>query len=113
MTQCNRSPGDGNNPACCVTEEQVDAALELQMKGDARKIGEIFQAQKLCDSSTITAALAEQFDMEMVDLEGVEATPEALNMVSQEDCSRDDVCSTPHPPTPALSVPRRRVQRAF
>ena len=29
------------------------------MKGDARKIGEIFQAENLCSANDITAALAE------------------------------------------------------
>ena len=47
----------------CVTDEDITAALELQMRGDARKIGEIFQSQGLCDAAMITAALAEQFEM--------------------------------------------------
>lgn len=70
----------------CVSQDDIDAALELQMKGDARKIGEIFQSENLCSANDITAALAEQFGMEMVDLEGLEIPANVVQMVSQNLC---------------------------
>jgi type IV pilus assembly protein PilB len=56
----------------CVTQADVDRALELQMQGDSRKIGEIFVADGRCKPQDVTTALAEQFGMEMVDLEGIQ-----------------------------------------
>jgi type IV pilus assembly protein PilB len=75
----------------CVSQDDIDAALELQMKGDARKIGEIFQAENLCSANDITASLAEQFGMEMVDLEGLEIPENVIQMVSENLCKDNHV----------------------
>jgi len=75
----------------CVTQEDIDRALEIQMKGDARKIGEIFTAEGLCTATDITAALAEQFGMEMVDLQGLEITQQVAQMVSEQLCRDNHV----------------------
>ncbi|MCZ7644996.1 MAG: ATPase, T2SS/T4P/T4SS family [Planctomycetota bacterium] len=75
----------------CVSQEDIDRALEMQMNGDARKIGEIFVAEELCTTSDITAALAEQFGMEMVDLEGLEIPPNVTDMVPEQVCRDNHV----------------------
>jgi type IV pilus assembly protein PilB len=74
-----------------VTQEDIDRALEIQMKGDARKIGEIFMAEGLCTATDLTAALAEQFGMEMVDLQGLEITQQVAQMVSEQLCRDNHV----------------------
>ncbi|MBI3830399.1 MAG: Flp pilus assembly complex ATPase component TadA [Planctomycetes bacterium] len=68
----------------CVTQEDVDKSLEMQMNGDARKIGEILVAENTCNANDITAALAEQFNMEMVDLEGIEIPKTVTDMVPEQ-----------------------------
>ena len=74
----------------CVTQEDIEKALELQMNGDARKLGEMFCADGLCTENDITAALAEQFGMEMVDLEGLEISRSVTDMVPEDQC-RDNL----------------------
>jgi type IV pilus assembly protein PilB len=75
----------------CVTQENIDAALEKQMNGESAKIGEIFVAEGLCTPNDITGALAEQFGMEMVDLEGLEISPDVINLVPQEQCQDNHI----------------------
>ena len=75
----------------CLTQEDIDRALELQMNGDARKIGEIFVADEICTTNDITAALAEQFNMEMVDLDGLEIPKTVNNMVPEQQCRDNHV----------------------
>jgi len=75
----------------CVEQDDIDKALELQMNGDARKIGEIFLADEKCTNTDITAALAEQFGMEMVDLEGLEIPKTVTDMVPEDLCKENHV----------------------
>jgi type IV pilus assembly protein PilB len=75
----------------CVTQENIDAALERQMNGEKAKIGEIFTAEGLCTANDITTALAEQFQMEMVDVDGLEIPREVINMVPQEQCRENHI----------------------
>src|SRR5258708_1709141 len=75
----------------CVTQKNIDAALEMQMNGEKKKIGEIFIAEGLCKQVDITSALAEQFNMEMVDLAGLEIAKPVIDMVSQERCSENHI----------------------
>jgi len=75
----------------CVTQENIDAALERQMNGEKAKIGEIFLAEGLCTANDITTALAEQFQMEMVDIDGLEIPREVINMVPQEQCRENHI----------------------
>lgn len=75
----------------CVSQEDIDRALEQQMNGDARKIGEILVAEEICSEADITAALAEQFGMEMVDLEGLEIPQAVTDMVPEQQCKENHV----------------------
>jgi type IV pilus assembly protein PilB len=75
----------------CVTQENIDAALEKQMNGETAKIGEIFVADGLCTPTDITGALAEQFGMDMVDLEGLEIARTVVDMVPQEQCRENHI----------------------
>lgn len=75
----------------CVSQDDVDRALETQMNGDARKIGEILSAEGVCTANDITAALAEQFNMEMVDLEGITIPKEVTDMVPEAQCRENHV----------------------
>jgi type IV pilus assembly protein PilB len=75
----------------CVTQENIDAALEKQMNGEKSKIGEIFIAEGLCQANDITSALAEQFNMEMVDLTGLEISQAVIDMVPQNLCTENHI----------------------
>jgi type IV pilus assembly protein PilB len=75
----------------CVTQENIDSALEKQMNGESKKIGEIFVAESLCAPNDITSALAEQFGMEMADLEGLEIPKSVIDMVPHELCYENKV----------------------
>ncbi len=52
-----------------ITAEQLDTALEAA-SGTAKKVGEVLQEQGVCDEKTIVKALAEQFGMEFIALDG-------------------------------------------
>jgi len=75
----------------CVTQDNIDAGLEKQMNGEKAKIGEIFVAEGLCGPNDITSALAEQFNMEMVDLEGLEVAKSVIDMVPSELCRENHI----------------------
>lgn len=75
----------------CVTQENIDRALEAQMNGNTKKIGEIFIEEGVCRAEDITVALAEQFGMEMVDLEGLEIDKTVTDLLSQELCHENKV----------------------
>jgi len=75
----------------CVTQENIDAALEKQMNGEKAKIGEIFVTDSLCTPNDITSALAEQFNMEMVELTGLEIPKSVIDMVPHELCRENHI----------------------
>ena len=75
----------------CITQENIDTALERQMNGEKAKIGEIFVAEGLCTANDITTALAEQFQMEMVDIDGLEIARDIINMVPEEQCRENHI----------------------
>ena len=54
-----------------ISKEQLEAALETA-SGTAKKIGEVLQEQGVCDETTIVKALAEQFGMTFIALDGSE-----------------------------------------
>ena len=54
-----------------ITAEQLDAALEAA-SGTAKRIGEVLQEQGVCNEETIVKALAEQFGMTFIALDGSE-----------------------------------------
>ena len=75
----------------CVTQDDIDGALERQINGEKAKIGEIFIKEGLCSSADVTSALAEQFGMEIVDLEGIDIASSVVAMVPQEQCHENHV----------------------
>ena len=75
----------------CITQDNIDSALEKQMNGEKAKIGEIFVAEGLCTANDITSSLAEQFNMEMIDLQGLEIEKSIVDMVPQELCRENHI----------------------
>ena len=91
MSDARRCIGEILMDMGCVTQDDIDAALEQQINGEKAKIGEIFVAGGLCTSADITGALAEQFGIEIVDLEGVDVASSVVAMVPQEQCRENHV----------------------
>ena len=56
-----------------VTKEQFKIALKAA-EGTAKRIGEVLIEQGVCDETVIIKALAEQFDMEYIALDGAEGS---------------------------------------
>ena len=54
-----------------ITQEQLDSALEAA-SGTAKKIGEVLQEQGVCEETAVVKALAEQFGMTFIGLDGTE-----------------------------------------
>ena len=75
----------------CVTADDIEAALEKQINGEKAKIGEIFVAEGLCTAADVTSAMAEQFGMEIVDLDGLEIAKSVIDMVPHEQCRENHV----------------------
>ncbi len=91
MSDARRCIGEILMDMGCVTQDDIDAALEQQINGEKAKIGEIFVAGGLCSSADITGALAEQFGIEIVDLEGVDVASSVVAMVPQEQCRENHI----------------------
>lgn len=91
MLDARRLLGEILIDAGCVTQEQVDAVLERQMNGESARIGEMFVAGGLCSATDITNALAEQFSMEMVELEGFEISHDVVALLAPEFCRENRV----------------------
>lgn len=71
----------------CLTPEALAEALEHQ-KAKNERLGEILVSMGYIQPEDLTRALAEQFDMEIVDLDGIEIPKEALEKVP-EDLARE------------------------
>ncbi|MDP7005923.1 MAG: ATPase, T2SS/T4P/T4SS family [Phycisphaerales bacterium] len=54
-----------------ITKDQLAAAIESS-DGTPKKIGEVLQEQGVCDEKTIVKALASQFGMEYIELDGLD-----------------------------------------
>ncbi|MGH7143876.1 MAG: GspE/PulE family protein [Planctomycetota bacterium] len=67
-----------------ISDEDIDKVLELQMNGDERKLGEILIEGGKATQEDVVAALAEQYEMDIVDLENIDVDKRALDMVSNE-----------------------------
>ncbi len=91
MSDARRCLGEILMDMGCVTQDNIDAALEKQINGEKAKIGEIFVSEGLCTAADVTGALAEQFGMEIVDLEGLEIDRSIVDMVPQEQCAEHHV----------------------
>ncbi len=63
-----------------ITDEDIQKALSLQ-QDEGLKFGEALVRMNACSQADVTAALAEQFDFEMVDLSKVVPQPEAIEAV--------------------------------
>ena len=57
-----------------ITKDQLHAALEAA-DGTTKKVGEVLVEQEVCDEKAIAMALAEQFGMTYVALDGKEGDP--------------------------------------
>ena len=57
-----------------ITKEQLKAALE-GADGTTKRVGEVLQEQGACDDKAIAKALAEQFGMTYIALDGKEGAP--------------------------------------
>ena len=55
-----------------VMESQVESALQEQMDGDQRMIGEILMSREQCSAEDIARALAEQNGMRFIDLRSLD-----------------------------------------
>lgn len=91
MSDARRCLGEILMDMGCVTQDNIDAALEKQINGEKAKIGEIFVSEGLCTAADVTGALAEQFGMEIVDLGGLEIDRSIVDMVPQEQCAEHHV----------------------
>ena len=60
--------------------------MESQTNGEALRLGEILVARGRCALDDITAALAEQFQMEMVNIDGLDIPREVIDIVPEQLC---------------------------
>jgi type IV pilus assembly protein PilB len=67
----------------CVSQEDIRNALEAQ-QATGKKIGEILVEQSVVSDIDVTRALAEQFEIEMVDIEGMDIAREVIEMVDRD-----------------------------
>ncbi len=67
----------------CVSADDISNALEAQ-QATGKKIGEILVEQGTVSDIDVTRALAEQFEIEMVDIEGMDIAVEVVEMVPSE-----------------------------
>jgi type IV pilus assembly protein PilB len=67
----------------CVTQEDIRNALEAQ-QATGKKIGEILVEQGIVSDIDVTRALAEQFEIEMVDIEGMDVPRDVIEMVPKD-----------------------------
>jgi type IV pilus assembly protein PilB len=67
-----------------ITKEQLNTALEAA-SGTTKKVGEVLQEQGVCDAKVIAKALAEQFGMKFIALDGAEGeqTPD-LDLIPKD-----------------------------
>lgn len=63
-----------------ITQEQLDAALRLQV-GTGRKLGEVLIDEGIVDDETITRLLSSQLGIEMIDLSNIAIPEDILNLV--------------------------------
>ena len=65
-----------------VMESQVESALQEQMDGDQRMVGEILISRQQCTAEDIARALAEQNGMRFIDLEVLDLPPAVTGLVA-------------------------------
>jgi type II secretory ATPase GspE/PulE/Tfp pilus assembly ATPase PilB-like protein len=67
-----------------VTRQQVDEALAIQATEKRKRIGTILMELGMITEEQLLSALAQKFGLQVVDLDRVTPTPEALKCLSQE-----------------------------
>jgi hypothetical protein len=72
-----------------ISNEQLELALLDQQKTGLR-LGELLVNWGWVDSAAISQALAEQYELEFVDIDGVEIDPEATKLLSGKDARHYD-----------------------
>src|SRR3954452_5806660 len=72
-----------------ITNEQLETAL-LDQQGTGLRLGELLVQWGWVASGAISRALAEQYELDFVDLDAVELDPTALERLSARDARRYD-----------------------
>lgn len=67
-----------------ATQADVQRALDLQRQGDQRPLGQIILALTEVGSEEVVKVLAQQFEMEYVNLDAIEIDAAAVSLVSRE-----------------------------
>jgi MSHA biogenesis protein MshE len=67
-----------------ITNEQLETAL-IDQQGTGRRLGELLVQWGWVSSDTISRALAEQYELEFVDLDAVEVDPKAVELLAARD----------------------------
>jgi type IV pilus assembly protein PilB len=65
-----------------ITDKQLRECIERQGKS-GRRLGEVLVASNVCTDVDVTKALALQFDMEFVDLDGTTMNPQVMEMMPE------------------------------
>lgn len=71
-----------------ITKKQLD--LVFDQKEDGEKIGEALVRLRLVTEDRLTAALADQYDLDVIDIDKVQINPDILNFIS-EDFARENM----------------------
>jgi hypothetical protein len=72
-----------------ITNEQLELAL-IDQQGTGLRLGELLVQWGWAESSAISRALAEQYDLEFVDLDATEIDPAAVRRLPARDARRYD-----------------------
>jgi len=83
MPEARRMLGEILESMGCVAAADIQQALEEQ-RATGKKIGQILVEKGLTTQEDVTKALADQFGIEMVDIEGLEIPKEVIEMVPRE-----------------------------
>jgi type IV pilus assembly protein PilB len=83
MPEVRRMLGEILESMGCVTTDDIRQAIEEQ-KATGKKLGQILVEKGQASQEDVTKALADQFGIEMVDIEGMEVPKEVIEMVPRE-----------------------------
>jgi MSHA biogenesis protein MshE len=72
-----------------ITNEQLETAL-IDQQGTGLRLGELLVQWGWVESSAISRALAEQYDLEFVDLDLTEIDPKAVELLAPRDARHYD-----------------------
>jgi type IV pilus assembly protein PilB len=83
MPEARRMLGEILESMGCVSTTDIRQALEEQ-KTTGKKLGQILVEKNLVSQEDVTKALADQFGIEMVDIEGMDVPREVIEMVPRD-----------------------------